>query len=88
MNHFAVRRAGVLLAKVAFLACGLGSIWMMLSLVEPEGIYPWWMVTLASVGLACVGSMFLLLALAAEDDLRFDESRAQDVPVRKIERRR
>ena len=57
MNHFAVRRAGVLLAKAAFLLFGLAAIWMMLSLVEPDGIYPWWLVTLASVGVHVRGML-------------------------------
>lgn len=87
MNHFAVRRAGVLLAKAAFLLFGLAAIWMMLSLVEPDGIYPWWLVTLASVGSMSVGCCFLLGALICEDELNEDERRAQKVPVRKIERR-
>ena len=87
MNHFAVRRAGVVLAKAVFLLCGLGAIWMMLSLVEPGGIYPWWLVMLASVGSMSVGCCFLLGALICEDELNEDERRAQKVPVRKIERR-
>ena len=80
MNHFAVRRAGVLLAKAAFLLFGLAAIWMMLSLVEPDGIYPWWLVTLASVGSMSVGCCFLLGALICEDELDEDERRAQKVP--------
>lgn len=87
MNHFAVRRAGVLLAKAAFLLFGLAAIWMMLSLVEPDGIYPWWLVTLASVGSMCLGCTFLIGAMVAEDELNEDIARAQQVPVRKIERR-
>ena len=87
MNHFAVRRAGVLLAKAACLLFGLAAIWMMLSLVEPDGIYPWWLVTLASVGSMSVGCCFLLGVLICEDELDEDERRAQKVPVRKIERR-
>ena len=88
MNHFAVRRAGVVLAKAVFLMCSLGAIWMMLSLVEPDGIYPWWLVMLASVGAFSVGCCFLLGALICEDELDEDERRAQKAPVRKIERRR
>ena len=88
MNHFAVRRAGVVLAKAVFLLCGLGAIWMMLSLVEPGGIYPWWLVMLASVGAFSVGCCFLFGALICEDELDEDERRAQKAPARKIERRR
>lgn len=87
MNHFAVRRAGVLLAKAVFLLFGLVAAWLLLSLVEPDGIYPWWMVMLASVGSMSVGYCFLLGALICEDELNEDERRAQKVPVRKIERR-
>ena len=87
MNHFAVRRAGVLLAKAVFLLCGLGAIWMMLSLVEPGGIYPWWLVMLASVGAFSVGCCFLFGALICEEELKEDERKAKKVPVRKIERR-
>ena len=93
MQHFYIRKAGILLAKTAFLAFGLGSIWMMLSLVEPDG-YPWWLVTLASVGSMCLGCTFLCLgctfligAMVAEDELNEDIARTQQVPVRKIERR-
>ena len=88
MNHFAVRRAGVLLAKAAFLLFGLAAIWMMLSLVEPDGIYPWWLVTLAGVGAFSVGCCFLFGALICEEELKEDERKAKKVPVRKIERRR
>ena len=42
MQHFYIRKVGILLAKSAFLLCGLGAIWMMLSLVEPSGVYGWW----------------------------------------------
>lgn len=87
MNHFAVRRAGVLLAKAVFLLFGLVAAWLLLSLVEPDGIYPWWMVMLASVGSMSVGCCFLLGALICEDELNKDERRAQKVLVRKIERR-
>lgn len=87
MNHFAVRRAGVLLAKAAFLLFGLAAIWMMLSLVEPSGVYPWWLVVLASVGAYTLGSVFLLGALICEEELKEDMARAKQVPVRKIDRR-
>ena len=86
MQHLYIRKAGILLAKVVFLLCGLGAIWMMLSLVEPDG-YPWWLVTLASVGAMCVGCTFLLGALIAEEELAAEIARAQQVPVRKIDRR-
>lgn len=86
MQHFYIRKAGILLAKVVFLLCGLGAIWMMLSLVEPGGVYPWWLVTLASVGAMCVGCTFLLGALVAEEELNAEITRAQQVPVRKIDR--
>lgn len=87
MQHFYIRKAGILLAKSAFLLCGLGAIWMMLSLVELGGIYPWWLVTLASVGSMCLGCTFLIGAMVAEDELNEDIARAQQVPVRKIDRR-
>ena len=87
MQHFYIRKAGILLAKSAFLLCGLGAIWMMLSLVEPSGVYPWWLVTLASVGSMCLGCTFLIGAMVAEDELNEDIAHAQKVPVRKIDRR-
>ena len=86
MQHFYIRKAGILLAKSAFLLCGLGAIWMMLSLVEPSGVYPWWLVVLASVGAFALGCVFLLGALICEEELKEDIARAQQVPVRKIER--
>lgn len=86
MQHFYIRKAGILLAKTAFLAFGLGAIWMMLSLAEPDG-YPWWLVTLASVGSMCLGCTFLIGAMVAEDELNEDIARSQQVPVRKIDRR-
>ena len=55
--------------------------------IDPDRIYPWWLVTLASVGSMSVGCCFLLGALICEDELDEDERRAQKVPVRKIERR-
>ena len=85
MQRFYIRKVGILLAKSAFLLCGLGAIWMMLSLVEPDG-YPWWLVTLASVGAFALGCVFLLGALIAEVELEEDMARAKQVPVRKIER--
>lgn len=98
MQHFYIRKAGILLAKAAFLLCGLGAIWMMLSLVEPSGVYPWWLVVLASVGAFALGCVFLLGALICktlpdmarksnEEELKEDLARAKRVPVRKIDRR-
>lgn len=87
MNHFAVRWAGVVLAKAAFLLFGLAAVWLLLSLVEPGGIYPWWLVMLASVGAFSVGCCFLFGALICEEELKEDERKAKKVPVRKIERR-
>ena len=87
MQHFYIRKVGILLAKSAFLLCGLGAIWMMLSLVEPGGVYPWWLVTLASVGSMCLGCTFLIGAMVAEAELNEDIARSQQVPVRKIDRR-
>lgn len=86
MQHFYIRKAGILLAKTAFLAFGLGAIWMMLSLAEPDG-YPWWLVVLASVGAFALGCVFLLGALICEEELKEDLARAKQVPVRKIDRR-
>ena len=85
MQHFYIRKAGILLAKTAFLAFGLGAIWMMLSLVEPGGVYPWWLVVLASVGSMSVGCCFLFGALICEEELKEDMARAKQVPVRKID---
>lgn len=87
MQHFYIRKVGILLAKSAFLLCSLGGIWMMLSLVEPSGVYPWWLVVLASVWAFALGCVFLLGALIAESELKEDMARAKQVPVRKIDRR-
>ena len=87
MQHFYIRKAGILLAKAASLLCGLGASEMMLSLVEPSGIYPWWLVILASVGAFALGCVFLLGALICEEELKEDLARAKQVPVRKIDRR-
>ena len=87
MQHFYISKVGILLAKSAFLLCGLGAIWMMLSLVEPNGVYPWWLVVLASVGAFALGCMFLLGALICEEELKEEMARAKQVPVRKIDRR-
>ena len=89
MQHFYIRKVGILLAESAFLLCGLGAVWMMLSLVEPDG-YPWWLVTLASVGAFALGCVFLLGALICEEELeelKENMARAKQVPVRKIDRR-
>ena len=86
MQHFYIRKVGILLAKSAFSLCGLGTIWMMLSLGEPDG-YPWWLVVLASVGAFALGCVFLLGALIAEVELEEDMAQAKQVPVRKIDRR-
>lgn len=91
MQHFYIRKVGILLAKSAFSLCGLGAIWMMLSLVEPNGVYPWWLVVLASVGAFALGfalgCVFLLGALICEEELKEDMARAKQVPVRKNDRR-
>ena len=60
---------------------------MMLSLVKPGGVYPWWLVILGSVGAFALGCVFLLGALIAESELEEDMARAKQVPVRKIDRR-
>ena len=77
MNHFAVRRAGVLLAKAVFLLFGLWAVWLALSILEP-GAYPWWLVLLASFGSMCAGCCFLLGALIYEDELDKEERLADD----------
>ena len=87
MNHFAVRRAGIVLAKAAFLLCGFAAIRMMLSLLKPDSIFPWWLVALASAVSVAVGCCFLLAALICEGQLEEDERLAKKVPVRKIKRR-
>ena len=87
MRHFYIRKAGILLAKAAFLLCGLGAIWMMLSLVEPGGVYPWLLVVLASMGAFALGCMFLLGALICEEELKEDMARQKSVPVPRIDRR-
>ena len=87
MQHFYIRKAGILLAKAAFLLCGLGASEMMLSLVEPSGVYPWWLVVLASVGAFALGCVFLLGALICEEELKEDMARQKSVPVPHIDRR-
>jgi len=87
MQHFYARKAGILLAKTAFLAFGLGAIWLMLSLVEPSDVYPWWLVVLASVGAFALGCVFLLGALICEEELKEDMARQKSVPVPRIDRR-
>ena len=85
MIHFTIRKAGVLALKTGFLGFGLLAIWLLGGIAE--GLGPWWLYILASVGSFAVGAVLLGAALIAEDALAADIARSQSVPVRKIERR-
>ena len=85
MIHFTIRKAGVLALKTGFLGFGLLAIWLLGGIAE--GLGPWWLYILASVGSFAVGSVLLGAALIAEDELAAEIARSQSVPVRKIERR-
>ena len=85
MIHFTIRKAGVLALKTGFLGFGLLAIWILSGIVE--GLGPWWLYILASVGSFAVGTVLLGAALIAEEELTAELARSQQVPVRKIERR-
>lgn len=85
MIHFTIRKAGILAFKCGFVAFGLLAIWLLGGIAE--GLGPWWLYILASVGSFAVGVALLGAALIAEDELSAEIARSQSVPVRKIERR-
>ena len=85
MIHFTIRKAGIAAFKCGFVAFGLLAIWLLGGIAE--GLGPWWLYILASVGSFAVGAVLLGAALIAEDELVADIARSQSVPVRKIERR-
>ena len=85
MIHFTIRKAGIAAFKCGFVAFGLLAIWLLGGIAE--GLGPWWLYILASVGSFAVGAVLLGAALIAEDELAAEIARSQSVPVRKIERR-
>ena len=85
MKHFTIRKAGILACKCGFVAFGLLAIWLLGGVAE--GLGPWWLYILASVGSFAAGVALLGAALIAEDELAAEIARSQSVPVRKIERR-
>ena len=85
MKHFTIRKAGILAFKCGFVAFGLLAIWLLGGIAE--GLGPWWLYILASVGSFAAGVALLGAALIAEDELSAEIARSQSVPVRKIERR-
>ena len=85
MIHFTIRKAGIAAFKCGFVAFGLLAIWLLGGIAE--GLGPWWLYILASVGSFAVGALLLGAALIAEDELAAEIARSQSVPVRKIERR-
>lgn len=85
MIHFTIRKAGILASKCGFAAFGLLAIWLLGGIAE--GLGPWWLYILASVGSFAVGAVLLGAALIAEDELAAEIARSQSVPVRKIDRR-
>ena len=85
MKHFTIRKAGILAFKCGFVAFGLLAIWLLGGIAE--GLGPWWLYILASVGSFAAGVALLGAALIAEDELAAEIARSQSVPVRKIERR-
>ena len=85
MKHFTIRKAGILASKCGFVAFGLLAIWLLGGIAE--GLGPWWLYILASVGSFSAGVALLGAALIAEDELAAEIARSQSVPVRKIERR-
>ena len=85
MIHFTIRKAGIAAFKCGFVAFGLLAIWLLGGIAE--GLGPWWLYILASVGSFAAGAVLLGAALIAEDELAAEIARSQQVPVRKIERR-
>lgn len=85
MKHYHIRKAGILASKCGFVAFGLLAIWLLGGIAE--GLGPWWLYILASVGSFAVGAVLLGAALIAEDELAADIADYKAVPVRKIERR-
>lgn len=85
MRRFYIRKAGIAALKCGFVAFGLLAIWLLGGIAE--GLGPWWLYILASVGSFAVGALLLGAALIAEDELAAEIARSQSVPVRKIERR-
>lgn len=85
MIHFTIRKAGIAAFKCGFVAFGLLAIWLLGGIAE--GLGPWWLYILASVGSFAVGALLLGAALIAEDELAAEIARSQSVPVRKIDRR-
>ena len=85
MIHFTIRKAGILAFKCGFVAFGLLAIWLLGGIAE--GLGPWWLYILASVGSFAAGAVLLGAALIAEEELAAEIARSQSVPVRKIERR-
>ena len=85
MKHFTIRKAGILAFKCGFVAFGLLAIWLLGGIAE--GLGPWWLYILASVGSFAAGVALLGAALIAEDELAAEIARSQSVPVRKIDRR-
>ncbi len=77
-------RAGVLAAKLAFVALGWGAVWLICGIAEQPAL--WWLYALAAVGAASLGLLALGAALVAEDELTRREERRKAVPVRRIER--
>lgn len=84
MQHLYIRKAGIAAFKCGFVAFGLLAIWLLGGIAEDLG--PWWLYILASVGSFAVGAVLLGAALIAEDELAAEITRAQQVPVRKIDR--
>lgn len=73
MQHLSIRKAGILLAKAAFLLCGLLAIWIFAGIVEH--LDQWWLYLLAAAGSAFIGLLILDTAAKAEHDPDNDATR-------------
>lgn len=85
MQHFYIRRAGIMALKCGFVAAGLFAIWLLGGMAENPAL--WWLYALASVGSMSAGLLLLGLSVEAETELDRIEARRKSVPVSKIERR-
>ena len=84
MQHFYIRKAGIMALKCGFVAAGLFAIWLLGGMAENPAL--WWLYALASVGSMSAG-LLLGLSVEAETELDRIEARRKSVPVPKIDRR-
>lgn len=85
MKHLYIRKVGIFVGKLSICSLIGLAVWLICGIAEYPAL--WWLYALAAFGAFALAVLCLGLTVQAEDELAAEIVRAQQVPVRKIDRR-